>query len=265
MNLGYDINGKKIQKYRSGFKTQKEKEAREVYSKLLLEELETASEGTPTSMLFKDYIEDIFLPWYKSQVKIRTYENWLHSIKKHFSYFYKMPVDKIEPIHVQNWQSQLFKTLSASYIRNVQGIFSLAMDKAILLGLAEKNASKIIGNVKKQKTKIDFWTKEEFEKVISCIYKEDYYQHFLYVSLWFLFMTGLRIGEATAVQWEDINFKTAVLKIDKTLFYKNLQHYEFVEPKTKASNRHIVLDGDTLSILKEWQRYSTMLRQVALS
>ncbi|MBV7391836.1 site-specific integrase [Enterococcus sp. ALS3] len=251
-NLGYDINGKKIQKYRSGFKTQKE--ARGVYSKLLLEEPETASEVTPTSMLFKDYIEEIFLPWYKSQVKIRTYENRLHSIKKHFSYFYKMPVDKIEPIHVQNWQSQLFKTLRVSYIRNVQGIFSLAMDKAILLGLTQKNASKIIGNVKKQKTKIEFWTKEEFEKVISCIYKEDYYQHFLYVSLWFLFMTGLRIGEATAVQWEDINFKTAVLKIDKTLFYKNLQHYEFVEPKTKASNRHIVLEEDTLSILKEWRK-----------
>lgn len=33
-NLGYDIKGKKIQKYRSGFSTKKE--AREEYSRLLL-------------------------------------------------------------------------------------------------------------------------------------------------------------------------------------------------------------------------------------
>lgn len=250
INLGYDLAGKKIQKYKSGFKTIKE--AKEAYSKILLEE-PSDSNSEETAMLFENYLEEIFLPWYKTQVKTRTYENRLNSIRKHFYYFYKLPVNKIEPLHVQKWQSKLIKTLSASYIRNVQGIFSIAMDRAVVLGLAEKNASKIVGNVKKQKTKIEFWTKEEFEKVISCICKEDYYQHFLYISFWFLFMTGMRIGEATAIQWEDINFETGILKIDKTLYYKNLSHYEFVEPKTKASTRFIVLDEDTLSLLKEWK------------
>lgn len=251
VNLGYDQNGKKVQKYKSGFKTIKE--AKEEYSKLLLESSEHLSEEKD-SIPFKEYVEEIFLPWYKTQVKIRTYENRVNSIRKHFSYFYKLPVNKIEPIHVQKWQSKLFKKLSASYIRNVQGIFSIAMDRAVVLGMAKQNPSKIVGNVKKQKSQIDFWTIDEFEKVVSCIYREDYYQNFLYVSLWFLFMTGMRIGEATAIQWEDIDFDTGVLKIDKTLYYKNLSHYEFVEPKTKASNRFIVLDEDTLNLLQEWQK-----------
>ena len=68
---------------------------------------------------------------------------------------------------------------------------------------------------------------------------------------WFLFMIDMRIEDATAIQWEDIDFKTGVLKIDETLYYKNLNHYEFIEPKTKASTRFIVLDDDTLMILKE--------------
>jgi len=38
------------------------------------------------------------------------------------------------------------------------------------------------------------------------------------------------------------------------LYYKNLNHYEFVEPKTKASTRFIVLDEDTLMILDEWKK-----------
>ena len=37
----------------------------------------------------------------------------------------------------------------------------------------KENPSKIIGNVKKVKTEIDFWTKEEFEAVISKIYLGD--------------------------------------------------------------------------------------------
>ncbi|MGX6980187.1 site-specific integrase [Vagococcus elongatus] len=255
-NLGYGSDGKKIQKYRSGFKTKRE--ARKAYSQIILEKSEVVQrenwQEEEEELSFKQYVEEIFLPWYKSQVKDRTYDNRVSTIKKHLSYFYRYAVSEIEPIHVQTWQSKLFKTLSATYIRNVQGIFSLAMDRAVILGLAEQNPSKIVGNVKKQKTKIDFWTKEEFEQVLSVIYKEDYYQHFLYLSLWFLFMTGMRIGEATAVQWEDIEFDTGVLSITKTLYYKNLSYYEFVEPKTKASIRHIVLDEDTLKELKEWQQ-----------
>lgn len=249
-NLGYAGNGKKIQKYQSGFKTKKE--AREEYYKLLLmkpDEFEAAE----NKMLFKQYVEELFLPWYRSKVKMRTYENRLHSVLKHFPYFYKLAVCDIEPIHVQKWQLKLSTNLKPSYVRSIQGLFSLAMDRAVILGIALTNPSKIIGNVKKQKQEVDFWTKEEFEKVISLIYKEDFYQHFLFMSLWLLFMTGMRIGEATAVQWDDLDFETGVLSIDKSLYYKNQNDYRFTEPKTKASVRHIVLDKTTLVLLKEWR------------
>ena len=250
-NLGYDSTGKKIQKYRSGFKTKKA--AREEYSRVLIEKPETLEEK-PEELTFKHYIEEIFIPWYKTQVKESTFENRLSLINKHFPHFYKRGVSKIEPLHVQNWQLKLSKDLSPSYVRGVQGLFSVAMDRAIVLGLAEVNPSKVIGNVKKQKIKIEFWTKEEFEKVISFIYKEDYYQHFLFICLWFLFMTGMRIGEATAIQWEDIDFETGVLNITKTLYYKTQKNYSFNTPKTKASIRSIVLDEGTLLYLKEWKR-----------
>ena len=214
---------------------------------------------TKDKMLFDYYIANIFLPWYKTQVKLRTYENRLTSTNKHFPYFYKMAVSEIEPIHVQSWQLKLSETLKSSYSRAVKGLFSVAMDRAIVLGITETNPSRIIGNVKKQKSKIEFWTKDEFEKVISLIYKEDYYQHFIFISLWFLFMTGMRIGEATAIQWEDIDFETGILTINKTLYYKNQTDYRFVEQKTKASVRYIVLDEVTLQFLKEWQHVQQSL------
>ncbi len=250
VNLGYDAKGKKIQKYASGFSTKKE--AREEYSRLLLMNPADLNENKD-KMMFEYYINEIFLPWYKTQVKLRTYENRIPTVQKHFPYFYKMAVSDIEPINVQDWQLKMTKNLKPSYVRAVQGLFSVAMDRAIVLGITTTNPSKIIGNVKKVKPKVEFWTKEEFEKVISLIYKEDYYQNFLFISLWFLFMTGMRIGEATAIQWEDIDFETGVVSITKTLYYKSQIDYKFVEPKTKASVRHIVLDKVTLNYLADWR------------
>lgn len=250
-NLGkHPVTGKQIQKYRSGFATKKE--ARAEYSKLILSTPDELTEKKE-EVTFKKFIQEIYLPWYKTQVKESTYKNRYATIEKHFSYFYKMNTDKIEPIHVQNWQLKLAKNYSPNYVRIIQGMLAAAFDRAIVLGLAKKNPARMIGNVKSRKPKIDFWTLEEFQKVISLLYKGDYYEHYLFISYWLLFMTGMRIGEAAALQWSDIDFETGVLSINKNLYYKTMTDYKFVETKTQASIRDIVIDDDTIKELKEWK------------
>lgn len=99
-NLGYNsITGKQIQKYRSGFKTKKE--AREEYSKLFLTSTDELEEKKNT-VTFKQFIEEVYLPWYRTQVKESTYINRCSTIQKHFKFFYKMATDEIEPINVQS-------------------------------------------------------------------------------------------------------------------------------------------------------------------
>ena len=250
-NLGkHPVTGKQIQKYRSRFATKKE--ARAEYSKLILSTPDELTEKKE-EVTFKKFIQEIYLPWYKTQVKESTYKNRYATIEKHFAYFYKMNTDKIEPIHVQNWQLKLAKNYSPNYVRIIQGMLAVAFDRAIVLGLAKKNPARMIGNVKSRKPKIDFWTLEEFQKVISLLYKGDYYEHYLFISYWLLFMTGMRIGEAAALQWSDIDFDTGILSINKNLYYKTMTDYKFVETKTQASIRDIVIDDDTLKELKEWK------------
>ena len=250
-NLGYHpITGKQIQKYRSGFATKKE--AREEYSRLILSSVKELDEKKKT-VSFQTFIEDTYLLWYKTQVKESTYLNRYSTIQKHFAYFYKMATDEIEPIHVQSWQLELAKQFSPNYIHVVQGLLSLAFDRAIVLGIAKKNPSRMIGNIKSQKTQVDFWTLEEFQKVISLLYKGDYYEHYLFISFWVLFMTGMRIGEAAALLWSDIDFDTGLLSITKTMYYKSMDDFKPVEPKTQASVRTIYVDADTIRELKAWQ------------
>ena len=249
-NLGYDaVTGKQIQKYRSGFSTKKE--ARAEYSKLIL----AAEEGLAMEKKqpsFKQFIEEIYLPWYKTQVKESTYKNRLNTIEKHFKFFYRKKVNEIEPIHVQTWQLKLAKDYSPNYVRIIQGMLSLAFDRAIILGLAKKNTARMVGNIKSKKVKVDFWTLEEFQKVISLLYKGDYYEHYLFICFWLLFTTGLRIGEAAALQWEDIDFESGIISVTKTLYYKSMNEYTFVDPKTSASIRTVVIDKDTIRELKDW-------------
>lgn len=210
-------------------------------------------EDKKNTVTFEQFIEEVYLPWYKTQVKESTYINRRVTIQKHFKYFYKMSTDEIEPINVQNWQLKMAKEFSPNYIRIVQGMLSIAFDRAIVLGLAKKNPSRMIGNIKSKKTKVDFWTLEEFQKVISLLYKGDYYEHYLFMSFWLLFMTGMRIGEASALQWSDIDFETGMLSITKTLYYKTMNDYKFVEPKTQASIRTLYIDSDTINELKAWK------------
>ena len=249
-NLGYDaVTGKQIQKYRSGFSTKKE--ARAEYSKLIL----AAEEGLAMEKKqpsFKQFIEEIYLPWYKTQVKESTYKNRLNTIEKHFKFFYRKKVNEIEPIHVQTWQLKLAKDYSPNYVRIIQGMLSLAFDRAIILGLAKKNPARMVGNIKSKKVKVDFWTLEEFQKVISLLYKGDYYEHYLFICFWLLFTTGLRIGEVAALQWEDIDFESGIISVTKTLYYKSMNEYTFVDPKTSASIRTVVIDKDTIRELKDW-------------
>ena len=249
-NLGYDaVTGKQIQKYRSGFSTKKE--ARAEYSKLIL----AAEEGLAMEKKqpsFKQFIEEIYLPWYKTQVKESTYKNRLNTIEKHFKFFYRKKVNEIEPIHVQTWQLKLAKDYSPNYVRIIQGMLSLAFDRAIILGLAKKNPARMVGNIKSKKVKVDFWTLEEFQKVISLLYKGDYHEHYLFICFWLLFTTGLRIGEAAALQWEDIDFESGIISVTKTLYYKSMNEYTFVDPKTSASIRTVVIDKDTIRELKDW-------------
>ena len=56
-------------------------------------------------------------------------------------------------------------------------------EKNVKLGLLNKNVAKQVGNVKKQKKKIDFWTQKEFEKVISTFDISDYYEHYTFIII----------------------------------------------------------------------------------
>lgn len=142
-------------------------------------------------------------------------------------------------------KNQDLSTTTLNYIlRQYKAIFKHAVD---FYGL-EKNPCTALKpfkktyEEKKQKKESEncVWSPEEFEKFISCVNNPTY-------SLFFtvLYYTGVRLGEAQALTWND--FDGEYIHITKSVTKKtNKGTYEIKEPKSESSIRKVSL-GRSLS------------------
>ncbi|MGL4334805.1 MAG: tyrosine-type recombinase/integrase [Lactococcus garvieae] len=65
--------------------------------------------------------------------------------------------------------------------------------------------------------------------------------------------SGLRIGEALALNWSDIDFNKRTVSVSKTIINNNTIQET---PKTKTSKRTIILDSKTITAVQRWKLYS---------
>ena len=144
---------------------------------------------------------------------------------------------------------------SQGFASLVYCLFRNTLDYAVRMDFLVKNPSRKTKAINKEKTTVAFWTKTEFEKVLSVIYTQDYYQHMYFVILYLYFTCGMRVSEGLALTYDDVDFKRHRLKIHKTLEMKNKHDY-VIKPYTKTINgiRTISLDNDTIRVLKNWRK-----------
>lgn len=69
-----------------------------------------------------------------------------------------------------------------------------------------------------------------------------------------LYNTGLRISEALALQWEDIDFKERIIHIRHNLNTKNRKVFELTTPKTRNSVRDIYFNEDVEKVFKSLKK-----------
>lgn len=249
-SMGYDSNGKRIQKWGRGYKTQIE--AKNGYDQYINEFSNTSIKMNST-MSYKEFYTTYFIPDYKFSVKPQTYENRVSASEKHLKYFFNKKLKDINPPLVKKWQNNLAQEYSPGYVRLIHGLFQKSLDLAVRLGLLKSNVAKQVGNVKKKKSNSLIWTLEDAQKVFNTFDKKDYYQKYSFTLIFTLFMTGIRIGEAQALTWSDIDFKENLLRINKSMYYKNSNEFYINEPKTRAGIRIIALDDTTIKYLEEWR------------
>ena len=122
-----------------------------------------------------------------------------------------------------------------------------ALEKAVQDGLIRVNPALGCKLPPKKAREMQVLTREELQRFLIQAKFEGYYEVFL-LDL----ATGLRRGELMALQWDDLNFKTGVLNVNKQVYDVRGQ-LQISTPKTKNSVRKIVLPPAVVAVLQEYK------------
>jgi integrase len=253
-SLGSDKStGERIRTEQGSYLSQNE--AKEAYDLFIAENQKTPLRSKK-SILYGDFLRDYYLPKRKQELRKQTYDGIEKEYRNYFMNLKKLKLRDINGVVCQDfkkWLSEELK-LSNNSCRNIYQELQKSLEFAITLGLINQNWAKRVGNFTKSKAPFNFWTLEEFRKVLATFPKEKFSQHLYYTTLWLFFFTGLRYGELQALEWSDINFDKAELSVNKSMYYRSAKDWLVTPPKTAAGNRIIALDEATLNTLCEWRK-----------
>lgn len=208
-------------------------------------------------MTYRQFMKDIYLPYYEAKVKHSTFltrESALSIITNRFadSKMRDMTMDDAERFRLDLLNNFGF---SQNYAALVYGMFRSSLTYAVKRNIIDSNTALLTDAIAKKKAIVPYWTKEDFEQVLTSFYLDDYYDHMSFVIVWLFFMTGLRVSEGLALQWSDVDLNKRKLRVHHNLEMHNQSDYT-LNPytKTDSGQRIITIDADTAEILAEWKK-----------
>lgn len=218
-------------------------------------------------MTYEQFMNTVYLPYYQSEVSEHTYATRQSSLKIVFNRFGKKKLKDITVREVQNFGTWLLAKNGGNYSQAYAGLtfgtFRKSLDFAVDMQYLQKNVSMKVKSIPKGKSIAEYWTKNDFEEVISNICISDFYEHLCFVMLWLYFCTGVRVNEGTAIWWNDIDFEKKELRVAHMLIMTNKNNWQRQNhTKTDAGLRIITLDDDTIQILKAWKERQSELGKV---
>lgn len=142
------------------------------------------------------------------------------------------------------------KKIGNTTIQHYYTLVNNILEQAIKWNYIKNNPNSRIDKPKRDRREIQVYNKEEVIQLLECIKNEPLkYQVIVYMAL----DLGCRLGELTGLTWNDVNFNTREVTINKTT---QVIKGKIIEKETKSinSNRKIYISDTTLNILKRYQK-----------
>lgn len=138
--------------------------------------------------------------------------------------------------------------LSDRMVKSCHVTCRMALDQAVAQGLILKNPALSCKAPVTRPKEMQVLTGEEIQRLLIQA-KEDNCFELLLLEL----TTGLRRGEILALRWDDLDFRTGTLRVERQV--QRIQGKLAVsQPKTRASCRSILLPAPVLEILAQYRQ-----------
>ncbi|MGG4552560.1 tyrosine-type recombinase/integrase [Paenibacillus humicus] len=207
-------------------------------------------------MLLKDYLELWITEYKKGTIRKNTLILHEQNIENHIiPYFKNLSLREIKPIMYQKFINSLSTKYSRRTVEIIHGTMYSALDKAVIIGKLERNPciGVTIKGEKKKMNDIKFIDSSDVPLFLQVAYK---YGYIYWIFFKVLIETGMRKGEAAALQWSDIDFKEETININKTLDFQAKEGEPlFGDVKTFNSTRIIKMSKNLANELKEHAKY----------
>ena len=204
----------------------------------------------------------------KRGLKPNTFNNYKYMYEKYvMESFGQSRVIDLRRSDFKRFYNFLYENgMKPETIMNAHSVIHQMLDMALDDGLIKVNPSncalkELMSEHSREGKKVEALTHEEQTLLISYLYKSDTYRRY-YPIFVTLLLTGLRVGEATALQWSDIDFEKSVISVNKTLVnYRSMDdhknRYAIHSTKTTVGNRTVTMVGavrEALRMEKEYQK-----------
>lgn len=206
------------------------------------------------NLTFAQYMEDIFLPYYKQTVQDSTYRTAITHFQLFIEIFGKLKLRDIRPRECERFRLKLIADYSPNYAKCVWIRFKQCLGYAERMEYIKNFPCKALDNPKGKRSDTKFWTFDEFKKVLSTFDLTDYEDLHRYTTTWLYYMTGVRVSEGFALIWSDFDKYNKRLFVHSTLealkggIYKRKE-----QTKTEAGVRFVDLDDETIKVLERWR------------
>ena len=218
------------------------------------------TEKVRPEMPFGEWLDFWYQTYVKPQIRPTTQANYEAKIYQHIiPELGKIPLNQLAQKDLQQFYArmktagrlirteQFGKGLSDSMVRGLHAACRSALEKAVQEELIRTNPAVGCKLPPKRGREMQVLGREELQRFLIQAQAEGYFELFL-LDL----CTGLRRGELLALQWDDLDFKTGTLTVNKQV-YEVKGRLQVSIPKTRASIRRLVLPPGVVEVLRQYR------------
>lgn len=197
------------------------------------------------------YLEHWMADSVRHGVRPTTYENYDLCVRRILPYLGRLRLRSLTPEQIQFALGRLLDSgLASRTVRQVHMVLRRALKQAVLWRALATNPSDAVRPPRAVRNEMRTLSEEEVRRLLSVTVGTRHH------PLWvFLVTTGVRLGEALALRWSDINFQECSASIRRAVQRQRGRGMVFVEPKTARSRRIVPIPPETIVVLAE-QRHA---------
>ncbi|MGM0836766.1 MAG: tyrosine-type recombinase/integrase [Bacillota bacterium] len=256
LDVGSDPkSGKRKQKYRGGFSTKK---AAQEELTLIQSKVVDGSYFEPSIEEFDVFFNRWFERTYRRNVEVTTAESRRTVADKHIlTYFKQMRLSNIDTLAIDEfYEAKVEEGLSPAYIKIMHSILNQAFKKAVTWKLLKTNPVSDASPPSVKTTKVKaLWTKVETKRFLNLVTERNLETPYLLGIF-----TGMRRGETLGLKWNDIDFESGKVHVQRSLTRTKNDGIVFKSVKTDSSNRIVMISEYVSTLLKGHKKKQDLIK-----